>query len=84
MSKWTDFVKKHYVEMKKTMKNVKLGDAMKKAAKAWKGNTSKQQPKMGKGKTMRKSRKMRKQKKRGGEGEGEDMGIEVDKMGMGP
>jgi hypothetical protein len=29
MSKWTDFVKKHYVDMKKTMKYVKLGDAMK-------------------------------------------------------
>lgn len=64
MSKWTDFVKKHYVEMKKTMKNVKLGDAMKRAAKAWKKNSTTQKPKIGKRKTMRKSRK---HKKRGGE-----------------
>ena len=33
VSKWTAFVKKIYVEMKKKNKNVKLGDAMKAASK---------------------------------------------------
>ena len=33
ISKWTAFVKKIYVEMKKKDKNVKLGDAMKEASK---------------------------------------------------
>jgi hypothetical protein len=33
ISKWTAFVKKIYVEMKKKNKNVKLGDAMKAASK---------------------------------------------------
>jgi hypothetical protein len=32
-SKWTNFVKKIYNEMKKKNKNVKLGDAMKAASK---------------------------------------------------
>jgi len=32
-SKWTDFVKKIYTEMKKKDKNVKLGAAMKEASK---------------------------------------------------
>ena len=72
MSKWTDFVKKHYVQMKKTMKNVKLGDAMKKAAKAWKSK-GKTASKMGKHKGSRRTmRRNRRNKKRGGEGEIED------------
>lgn len=33
ISKWTNFVKKIYQEMKKKNKNVKLGDAMKAASK---------------------------------------------------
>jgi hypothetical protein len=32
-SKWTKFVKKVYLEMKKKNKNVKLGEAMKEASK---------------------------------------------------
>ena len=76
MSKWTDFVKKHYVEMKKTMKNVSLGDAMKKAAKAWKsqGKTAtKVHRRKGSRRTVRKNRRKR---KHGGEGEGEmDAGV---------
>ena len=73
MSKWTDFVKKHYVEMKKTMKNAKLGDAMKKAAKAWKSagkNASKTGKRKGSRRTMRRNRRT---KKRGGEGEEEKL-----------
>jgi len=69
MSKWTDFVKKHYMEMKKTMKNVKLGDAMKKAAKVWRSRGKTSTNKMSKRKTMRKRGSKRKsmRKKRGGE-----------------
>jgi hypothetical protein len=33
VSKWTAFVKKIYLQMKKKNKNVKLGDAMKEASK---------------------------------------------------
>jgi hypothetical protein len=60
MSEWTDYVKKQYVQMKKTMKNVKLGDAMKKAAKMWKNRGT------GSSKKMYKRKTMRKYKKRGG------------------
>jgi len=66
MSKWTSLVKKHYENMKKTMKNVKLGDAMKKAAKEWKMSSKKTmdgKKKMHKRKTMRKN-----SGKRGGSG----------------
>ena len=67
MSKWTDVVKKHYVELKKTMKNAKLGDAMKKAAAAWKNRGTASAKKMGKRKTMRKSMRKSMRKRRGGD-----------------
>jgi hypothetical protein len=64
MSKWTDFVKKHYMQMKKTMKNVKLGDAMKKAAKEWKGQSK---TKMSKRKTVSKRSRRSRRMKHGGD-----------------
>ena len=83
MSKWTDFVKKHYVEMKKTMKNVKLGDAMKKAAKAWKSNgktASKTQRRKGSRRTVRKNRRKR---KHGGDADGDvDIKPEMNEIKM--
>ena len=67
MSKWTDFVKQHYVEMKKTMKNVKLGDAMKKAAKAWKNRGATTKTATGKRKNMRKKMRKTMRKRRWGD-----------------
>jgi TnpA family transposase len=53
--------------MKKTMKNAKLGDAMKKAAAAWKNRDTASAKKMGKRKTVRKSARKTMRKRRGGD-----------------
>lgn len=36
MSEWRKFVKQHYNKMKKSNRNISLGDAMKSASKVWK------------------------------------------------
>lgn len=66
MPDWKDFVKRKYHEMKKTNPAVKLGAAMKEAAKEWKvmkgtmgAPASKSRKSMRKSKKSRKSRKSR-------------------------